>query len=309
MDITKGDASMQINDGSLDPLVSSRFLPPLSSSEYLEASSVDVFKHAEYLFKQLQAEAAEMSKSPFTAGFAERIVFSSSSLSEVAAAVIVEKLQVVLPEGSPEAVALKQEIADILSKPELIRSLVCDIYKVLAVDPAADSALQPLLFFKGFHGLTLQRVAHEMWERNGPADRYAALRLQSHGSELFGVDIHPGAAIGPGVMIDHASGVVIGSTSILGSDIYMLHGVTLGATGKPMYGKKRHPTISDGVTLGAGSTVLGDITMGKGVTVGAAAVVTRNIDEGQTVVGVNKVLDNKEKKPEDNEFTWMYYNI
>lgn len=308
MDISKGDASMQVNDGSLDPPVSSRFLEPLPAAAYLEATSVDVFKHAEYLFKQLRAEAAEMSNSPLTADFAERIVFNSSSLSEVAAAVLLEKLYVAVPQESPEATALQQEVVDILSKPQLIRALVCDIYKVLAVDPAADSALQPLLFFKGFHGLTLQRVAHELWERNGPADRYAALRLQSHGSELFGVDIHPGAAIGPGVMIDHASGVVIGSTAVLGSDIYMLHGVTLGATGKPMYGKKRHPTISDGVTLGAGSTVLGDITMGKGVTVGAAAVVTRDIQEGETVVGVNKVLDNKQQKPGDDDFSW-FYNI
>ena len=76
------------------------------------------------------------------------------------------------------------------------------------------------------------------------------MRLQSNGAEVFSVDIHPAATIGPGVMIDHASGVVIGSTSIVGSDVYMLHQVTLGATGKPMGGAKRHPTISDGVTLG-----------------------------------------------------------
>ena len=102
-----------------------------------------------------------------------------------------------------------------------------------------------------------------------------------------GVDIHPAASIGDGVMLDHASSIVIGETSILGSDCYVLHGVTLGATGKPAPHSKRHPTIGNSVTLGAGCTVLGDVRVGDGATVGAHAVVTRNVPAGETVTGVN----------------------
>ncbi|EOD14063.1 hypothetical protein EMIHUDRAFT_56234, partial [Emiliania huxleyi CCMP1516] len=177
----------------------------------------------------------------------------------------------------------------------LLRCVVCDLYKILDVDPAATGLLQPLLYFKGFHALTLHRVAHHLWARDdGPADRFAALRLQSHARTarlLTHTHTHPRRAplpapAGPGVMLDHASGVVIGGTAVVGSDVYMLHGVTLGATGKPMHGAKRHPTIADSVTLGAGATVLGDILVGSGVTVGASAVVTRAVPEGSTVVGV-----------------------
>merc|ERR1712079_782525 len=98
----------------------------------------------------------------------------------------------------------------------------------------------------------------------------AALHLQSRVSELFGVDIHPAATIGSGVMLDHASGVVIGATCVLGNDIYILHSVTLGSTGKPVSkGLKRHPTIGSHCTLGAGCTVLGNVSVGDGATVGA----------------------------------------
>lgn len=264
---------------------------PLSGSDdYLGSSDATVSEHAAEIFKDLQVQAEALRKSPLTSGFAERIIFDSSTLSEVVAAVLVEKLRGVLPEGSVEALAFQEEISSLLSTPGLLRCIVCDLYKILDADPAADSILEPLLFFKGFHGLSLYRVAHALWMQNGPAERLAALRLQSLTSQLFALDIHPGAEIGPGVMIDHATGVVIGSTAILGSDIYMLHQVTLGATGKPTHGAKRHPTIGDGVVIGSGSFVLGDITVGKGATVGANAVVTRDVKDGCTVIAVNKII-------------------
>jgi len=271
-------------------------LAPLSGIDYLQSSDDTVSKHAAAIFKDLKVRAEVLRKSPLTNGFVERIIFDSSTLSEAVTAVLVEKLRGVLPEGSIEALAFQEEITTLLATPGLLRCLVSDLYKILDADPAANGMLEPLLFFKGFHGLSLHRVAHALWLRNEPADRHAALRLQSHVSELFGIDIHPGAEIGPGVMIDHATGVVIGSTAVLGSDIYMLHQVTLGATGKPMHGAKRHPTISDGVVLGAGSSVLGDITIGKGATVGANAVVTHPLEEGCTVVGVNKIIPKKDTR-------------
>lgn len=115
--------------------------------------------------------------------------------------------------------------------------------------------------------------------------------IQSQVSTLWGLDLHPGAVIGPGVMFDHATGIVVGATAVIEGDAYILHGVTLGTSGKPMpHGGKRHPTVGRGASLGAHATVLGDIGVGAGATVGAGAVVTRDVPDGATVVGVNKVL-------------------
>ena len=126
-----------------------------------------------------------------------------------------------------------------------------------------------------------------------------------------------GATIGNGVMLDHASGIVIGSTAIVGSDVYMLHGVTLGATGKPTFGAKRHPTIGSCVVIGAGATVLGDVMVGNGCTVGAAAIVTKSVPDGSTVIGVNKLVskpdtkvksEDDEQAEEEDAYTW-FFNI
>jgi serine O-acetyltransferase len=289
-----------------DTPMSGKFLPPLSGDDYLHCSDELVLTHADIILEQLRTQAALMRNSPLTCALAERTVLAHSTLSEIVASVLSEKLRPVIPPDSAEMAGFEHEMGHLLKTHRLLRCLVCDLYKIVSVDPASDGMLQPLLFFKGFHAVCLYHIAHALWMRNGPADRFAALRLQSIGAEMFSVDIHPAAQIGPGVMIDHASGVVIGGTAIVGSDIYMLHQVTLGATGKPMYGAKRHPTISDGVILGAGATVLGDIVIGKGVTVGASAIVTRPVPQGCTVVGVNKILDNREQEQDGDAFTWFY---
>ena len=182
-------------------------------------------------------------------------------------------------------------MASALRSRQGLRHVVCDLAKMVAVDPAVDGLLQPFLFFKGFHAISMYRVANTLWTSGDAIERSAALFLQSRASCLFGVDIHPGATIGSGVMLDHASGVVIGGTAVLGNDLYILHSVTLGATGKPTAkGSKRHPTIGSHCTLGAGCTVLGDVTVGHGATVGASAVATRNVPPNATLVGVNKLV-------------------
>jgi serine O-acetyltransferase len=168
--------------------------------------------------------------------------------------------------------------------------------------------MQPVFFFKGFHAAVVYRVSHVLWKL-GPEEQAVALFLQSRTSELFGMDIHPGATIGNGVMFDHATGIVIGSTAIIGNDCYILHSVTLGATGKPCPGK-RHPTLGNHCIMGANSTVLGDIVIGDGSTVGAAAVVTKSVPEGTVIIGVNQVVKKKElaaASPDDgDEYTWFY---
>ena len=154
-------------------------------------------------------------------------------------------------------------------------------------------------------------MAHTLWCGGGAAQMGAALMLQSRASELFGVDIHPAATVGNGVMLDHATGVVVGSTAVLGSDLYCLHGVTLGATGKPTFGAKRHPTVGRACVLGAGATVLGDVAVGDGATVGAGAIVTRDVPAGSTVVGVNKLVEKPPPAAADggeevDPFSWFY---
>jgi len=148
-------------------------------------------------------------------------------------------------------------------------------------DPAAYDFLTPFLFFKGFQALQSYRLANILWKQGR---RHLALHLQSRMSEHFGVDIHPAAVIGHGVMMDHATGIVIGETAVVENDVLFWHGVTLG--GKSTNGGDRHPKIRQGVHLGAGSTILGPIEVGAGSRVAAGSVVVENVAAGVTVAGV-----------------------
>ncbi|NPV06417.1 MAG: serine O-acetyltransferase [Anaerolineae bacterium] len=156
-----------------------------------------------------------------------------------------------------------------------------DIETVFDRDPAAVSLLEVLLTYPGLHALWLHRVAHRLWEWKVPI----VPRLLSHLSRfLTGVEIHPGATIGRRFFIDHGMGVVIGETTEIGSDVTLYQGVTLGGTGKDR--SKRHPTLGDGVLVGAGAVVLGPVTIGQGARIGAGAVVLRDAPPHSTVVGV-----------------------
>ncbi|VAI08775.1 unnamed protein product [Triticum turgidum subsp. durum] len=136
------------------------------------------------------------------------------------------------------------------------------------------------LYYKGFLALQAHRAAHALWSEGR---RPPALLLQSRASEVFGVDIHPGARIGGGILLDHATGVVIGETAVIGDDVSILHGVTLGGTGKAC--GDRHPKVGDGVLIGAGASVLGNVRIGDGAKIGAGAVVLRDVACGTTAVG------------------------
>jgi serine O-acetyltransferase len=156
-----------------------------------------------------------------------------------------------------------------------------DIVAVHERDPACKSHLDPFMWFKGFHALQTQRVAHWLWQRGREG---LALFLQSRSSSLFGVDIHPAARMGKGIMIDHATGVVIGETAMVEDGVSMLHGVTLGGTGKK--GGDRHPKVRRGVLIGAGATILGNIEIGACAKVAAGSVVLHDVPAGCTVAGV-----------------------
>lgn len=156
-----------------------------------------------------------------------------------------------------------------------------DIVAVFDRDPACHRFIQPLLFFKGFQGIQAYRVAHWLWQHD---HKELAYFLQMRVSEVFGMDIHPNARIGQGIMIDHAHSIVIGETAVVGDNVSMLHSVTLGGTGKE--DGDRHPKIENGVLIGAGAKVLGNITVGYCTRIAAGSVVLQDVPPCKTVAGV-----------------------
>lgn len=156
-----------------------------------------------------------------------------------------------------------------------------DIAAVQGKDPAAHSALEVLLCYPGVHALWLHRGAHALWSAGL---RTLARCVSNFSRWITGIEIHPGAQIGRRVFIDHGMGVVIGETAEIGSDVMMYHGVTLGGVSSER--GKRHPTIEDGVVIGAGAKVLGAIRIGKGSRIGANAVVVKDVAPERVVVGI-----------------------
>jgi serine O-acetyltransferase len=165
--------------------------------------------------------------------------------------------------------------------PSLGGAARADIVAVYDRDPACHRFLQPLLFFKGFQAVQAYRVAHWLWQQ-GRKD--LAYFLQMRISEQYGVDIHPAARIGQGIMIDHAHSIVIGETAVVGDNVSMLHSVTLGGTGKEE--EDRHPKIGDGVLIGAGAKILGNIKIGNCSRIAAGSVVLAEVPPCKTVAGV-----------------------
>jgi serine O-acetyltransferase len=156
-----------------------------------------------------------------------------------------------------------------------------DVRCVLERDPAARNGLEVLTSYPGLHAVWLHRFAHGLWKRRM---RLLARWVSQFARALTGVEIHPGATIGPRLFIDHGMGVVIGETAEIGADVTMYHGVTLG--GVSLEHGKRHPTIEDRVVIGAGAKVLGAITIGRNSRIGANAVVVRDIEPDSVVVGI-----------------------
>lgn len=167
------------------------------------------------------------------------------------------------------------------AEPDIGDAVRADMAAIYDRDPACRTYVQVLLYFKGFHALQIYRVAHWLW---GQKREGMALFFQSQMSEKFAVDIHPAATIGRGIMIDHATGVVIGETAVVGDDVSILHGVTLGGSGKEQ--GDRHPKIRNGVLIGAGAKILGNIEVGDCARVAAGSVVLTAVPPQSTVAGV-----------------------
>ncbi len=177
---------------------------------------------------------------------------------------------------------IAEAIAD---DPAILHAAETDILANYARDPACDDLSSPFLYYKGFHALQAHRIAHWLWRRER---RTLARFFQSQISVGLGVDIHPAARIGRGIMLDHATGVVVGETAVIDDDVSVLHSVTLGGTGKEV--GDRHPKIRRGVLLAAGCKIIGNIEVGEGAKVGAGSVVLHDVPPHVTVAGVPAVV-------------------
>ena len=177
--------------------------------------------------------------------------------------------------------------------PSIIESIEYDLSAVKQRDPACEDFLSPFLYFKGFQALSAYRVAHWLWGQNRKA---LSLYLQSLISVVYGVDIHPAAVIGKGILLDHATGFVAGETTVIDDDVSILHEVTLGGTGKDR--GDRHPKIRSGVLIGAGAKILGNVEIGEGARVGASSVVLADVPPHVSVAGVpSRILGSFENAP------------
>lgn len=165
--------------------------------------------------------------------------------------------------------------------PNILRSAEIDMLATYTRDPACEDLTTPFLFFKGFHALQAHRIAHWLWQENR---KTLSQFFQNQISVTLGVDFHPAAQIGSGIMLDHATGIVVGETAVIEDDVSILHAVTLGGTGKTS--GDRHPKIRRGVLLAAGCKVIGNIEVGEGSKVGAGSVVLENVPPYVTVAGV-----------------------
>lgn len=231
------------------------------------------------IWAEVRREAEEaMHAEPALGGFIFATVLSHERLEDA----VCHRLAQRLNHSDVDAGLIGQMFQDVLSRrPELGQAFRADLAAVYDRDPACSRYLEPLLYFKGFHALVTHRFAHELWKEGR---RDFALYLQSQASRIFAVDIHPAARIGIGIMIDHATGIVIGETASVGDNSSLLHGVTLGGSGKET--GDRHPKIGANVMIGAGAKVLGNITVGNCSRIAAGSVVLKDVPPNTTVAGV-----------------------
>jgi serine O-acetyltransferase len=231
------------------------------------------------LWKKIQDEIKlRVDAEPTLGSFLYSLVLSKKDLLGAVSSILASKLD----SDALSAMDIKKFIIDVYRDCKGIEEdLEADIKFFKDHDPACNYFSTPLLFYKGFLGLATYRAAHCLWNN----DRHTmALFFQNRASEVFGVDIHPAAKIAGGVMIDHATGVVIGETCEIGPEVSIFQGVTLG--GKGFESGKRHPNIKKGASIFAASTVLGDITIGEGAIIAAGSLVLNDVAQDSTVAGV-----------------------
>jgi serine O-acetyltransferase len=235
-------------------------------------------KRLDPIWTQVRREAEETStREPVLASLIYATILSEPTFEDAVCHRLAQRL-----EHSVDAGLLHKTFHEVLSAESGLGDVFrADLMAVSKRDPACRRLIDPLLYFKGYHALETFRFSHALWN----AGRYDfALYLQSLSSRILQVDIHPAARIGKGVMLDHATGIVIGETAVIGDNCSLLHGVTLGGTGNER--GDRHPKIGSGVMMGSGAKILGNIKVGDCVRVAAGSVVLHDVPPRRTVAGV-----------------------
>ena len=244
-----------------------------------KTNSADKVRPVDPIWSAVREEAhAAVANDPLLAAFIYATVLNHETLEDAVIHRVAERLD----HDDLGADLIRQTFAVMLREnPAFSESLRVDMQAFYERDPACSRYIQPLLYFKGFHAIQTHRLAHWLWN-NGRKD--FALYLQSRSSQVFQTDINPQASMGKGIFLDHATGLVVGATASIGDDVSILHGVTLGGTGKET--GDRHPKIGHGVLIGAGATVLGNIVVGVNSRVAAGSLVLKPVPEHVTVAGV-----------------------
>jgi serine O-acetyltransferase len=265
-----------------------------------QARAADALDKVDPVWAQIRREAEEVARcEPELATFIYSTILHHDTLEAAVVHRVSERLD--SPEVSAELI--RQAYADALENDRSIGAAFrADIVATVDRDPAANRLLEPVLYFKGFQAIQTHRLAHWLWSK-GRKD--FAYYLQSRSSAVFQCDINPNARIGRGIFVDHATGLVVGETAVIDDDVSMLHGVTLGGTGKEA--GDRHPKIRRGVLIGAGAKILGNIEIGHCARIAAGSVVLKPVPHNTTVAGVPAKVIGEAGCPEPSRFMDQFF--
>ncbi|MEM1409546.1 MAG: serine O-acetyltransferase [Pseudomonadota bacterium] len=251
-------------------------MSPQTAREAPNLSSVDS------VWSRMRIEAAtDAAAEPILASFLSATILNHSDFKAALSYRLAQKLS----DTEMNAMLWRQVAEDAYRDDHsIVTAALADIQAYVDRDPATRATSQPFLYFKGFQAIQSHRIGHWLWKQRREA---LALYLQSRMSELFQVDIHPAAQLGHGLFVDHATGIVVGETARVGNNCSLLHSVTLGGTGREKH--QRHPRLGNGVLVGAGAKVLGDIEVGDGAKIASGSVVLQPVKPFCTVAGVPAV--------------------
>lgn len=248
-------------------------------SAKISPQSPDALRQVDPIWAEVKKQAeAIVASEPAIASFVYATILNHDRLEDAIVHRVAQRLDNSVVSAEVIRLAFKEALAE---NPELGEIMRCDIAAVYDRDPACDRHIEPVLYFKGFHAIQAHRLAHWLWTKGR---RDFALYLQARSSAIFQTDISPAVPMGCGIFLDHATGLVIGRTSVIEDDVSILQDVTLGGTGKES--GDRHPKIRHGVLIGAGAKILGNIEIGEGAKVAAGSVVLHAVAPYTTVAGV-----------------------
>ena len=244
-----------------------------------KTSHADALASVDPIWSEVQADARQIVQTePAMASFVYATVLNHDRLEDAIVHRIAQRLDNHVVNAELIRSTFEHALAD---DPSLCEAMRVDLAAVFDRDPACHRYIEPVLYFKGFHAIQTHRLAHWLWQQGR---RDLAYYLQSKASEVFQVDINPAVPVGKGIFLDHATGLVVGETAVIEDDVSILQDVTLGGTGKE--DGDRHPKIRQGVLIGAGAKILGNIEVGRCSKVAAGSVVLKPVPAHSTVAGV-----------------------